>query len=190
MKHHRNHPLAAILLTLITQFLAETTLAAPPLSSQTMDNWMASQKALKTWGDQHHKTLAKYEDQIGNDNPLDITPEAMLQPLKSVGLYDSAEQLVRQYGFANLHDWAALSLRITKAAAALQFSRQPQPDLSELEALQQSSKASPQQQQIISDTIAQNKAIALYLRTQVSKEDQQFVAPYLEHINRLLNSEP
>ena len=161
--------------------------AAPTLNTETVDRWIASQKAFSQWGEENQSTLQEYEAaNDGPDNPLTLSVDDMLRPLKGSGLDQSAASLVKQYGFESLESWAETTLRITRAAAAIQVeSQQGSLDTSKLEALKKSGKLSEQQKALVNRAISQNNSMLNYLKNEVSQEDKQAIAPHLNKLQAL-----
>ena len=206
IRHLKTHFYLPVMLVATTLLTSLSTHAAEALTDSIIKNWISSQQAFDNWGELNNETLAAYEEQSpqlnsGLDsklnselnseqsNPLDISPQDMLAPLKASGLYQSAEQLVQENGFKTLVDWAEITLRITKTAAAIQLAeQQDSSDLSKLEALKNASNISIQQKRLIDNAIKQNQAITVFLETGVADEDKVLVKPYLSHINQLLNN--
>jgi len=206
LRHLKTHYYLSAIFVATTLLTSLPTHATEALTDSIIKNWISSQQAFDNWGELNNETLAAYEEQSpqlnsGLDsklnselnseqsNPLDISPQDMLAPLKASGLYHSAEQLVQKNGFKTLVAWAKITLRITKTAAAIQLAEQQKSsDLSELEALKNASSLSIQQKRLIDSAIKQNQTITAFLETGVSEEDKALVQPYLSNINQLLNN--
>ena len=163
--------------------------AAEPLTEELIDRWIDSQKAFNQWGETNQQALLDYEATTeGPDNPLIISAEEMLQPLKRTGLAGSATILVEKFGFGSLESWAEVTLRITRAAAAIQVeTQQGSLDTSKLEALKASGKLSEQQKAVVSRAIKQNNAMLEYLEKQVSSTDKIAVKPHLSKLKALFD---
>ena len=194
IRHLKTHFYLPVMLVATTLLTSLSTHAAEALTDSIIKNWISSQQAFENWGELNNETLAAYEEQnpelnSEQSNPLSISPQDMIAPLKASGLYHSAEQLVQENGFKTLVDWAEITLRITKTAAAIQLAeQQDSSDLSKLEALKNASNISIQQKRLIDNAIKQNQAITVFLETGVADEDKVLVKPYLSHINQLLNN--
>jgi len=202
LRHLKTHYYLSAIFVATTLLTSLPTHATEALTDSIITNWISSQQAFDNWGELNNETLAAYEEQSPEldsklnsesnseqSNPLDISPQDMLAPLKASGLYQSAEQLVQENGFKTLVDWAEITLRITKTAAAIQLAeQQDSSDLSKLEALKNASNISIQQKRLIDNAIKQNQAITVFLETGVADEDKVLVKPYLSHINQLLNN--
>lgn len=170
--------------------LSVATIAAEPLNADTVNRWVESQKAFTAWGEEHQSVLRKYEEtNEGPENPLSLSVDDMLRPLNESGLGQSASAVVKRFGFVSLESWADTTLRITRAAAAIQVeSQQGSLDTSKLEALKQSGKLSKQQQAVVSSAIRQNNSMLNYLKNQVSEEDKDAVKPHLKKLQTLFET--
>lgn len=169
-------------------FMSITAHANPPLSAERIQSWIQSQQAFANWGDRHAERLAEYQGAHMNEaNPLAIDASEMIRPLKETGLQASAEKMLQPFGFDSLEEWAELTLRITKSAAALQVDQQKDSlDTSKLEALAESGKLSKEQEDMVSRAINQNQQMLNYLEQSVSEEDKAAVRPYLNQLQDLL----
>lgn len=163
--------------------------AAEPLTEELIERWVDSQKAFNQWGETNQQALLDYETTTeGPENPLIISAEEMLRPLKQTGLGRSATTLVAKFGFGSLESWAEITLRITRAAAAIQAeTQQGSLDTSKLEALKASGKLSEQQKSVVSRAITQNNAMLEYLEQQVSSTDKAAVKPHLSKLKALFD---
>jgi len=182
-----------IFLILILPLLSNLSLASP-LTAQTIEHWLQSQSALEEWGknneDKFQSKAEQAEDSQIDDhrNPMDMSIESIIQPLKSAGLYDSAKTIVNKYRFNSLEDWADVTIRITTAAAVLEYESNPKAmDTTELEALQNSPQISPQQKKLITQAIEQNKAVIKQLLENTNDADKQAIKPFLKRIHQLMN---
>jgi len=184
MKQFLSRIFFALCLAMSLQSYASTS-----LSQQDVQNWIQSQKALAKWGEQHAATLdAVEQDSSGPQNPFDMSIQDMLKPLERSGLAKDAEQLIQRYGFDSLEDWAEATLRITKAAAAIQVEGQEaQLDTAHLEALKNSGRLSPQEQAMINQAIEQNQSILHQLQNNVTDADKSAVRPLLKELQELMN---
>ena len=163
--------------------------AEQELNEALIDRWIASEQAFTKWGDQHQEILSAFEhQQPQSNNPLAISAEEMVRPIQETGLRASAETMLSEYGFDSLEDWASLTLRITKSAAALQVAEQKQSlDTSKLEALEKSGQLTKEQQAMVSRAIEQNQAMLNYLETSVSQQDIEAIRPFMEKLSTLLS---
>ncbi len=182
-----------VFLILILPLLSNLSLASP-LTAQTIEHWLQSQSALEEWGknneDKFQSKAEQAEDSQIDDhrNPMDMSIESIIQPLKSAGLYDSAKTIVNKYRFNSLEDWADVTIRITTAAAVLEYESNPKAmDTTELEALQNSPQISPQQKKLITQAIEQNKAVIKQLLENTNDADKQAIKPFLKRIHQLMN---
>ena len=97
------------------------------LNADNIERWLQSQQAFEAWGEKHSETLESSSKQSTEpENPMEMTIDSLIEPLKSAGLYASANQVTSKYGFTNLESWANITLRITKAAAAIEFESHPE----------------------------------------------------------------
>lgn len=159
---------------------------ATPLTEKTIKQWMASQSALEKWGEQNEDLLEKHESKV--DTPEDLSAQSMIAPLKASGLYKEANKLVTQYGFDTIDEWADITLRITKAAAAIEFKNQPElTDMTELETLLKNPQISPEQKAMLTQAIQMNKSMVEKITSGTSEEDMKAVSPLLPEILELMN---
>jgi len=182
-----------IFLILILPLLSNLSLASP-LTAQTIEHWLQSQSALEEWGKNNEDKFQSKAEQAKDSqiddhrNPMDMSIESIIQPLKSAGLYDSAKTIVNKYRFNSLEDWADVTIRITTAAAVLEYESNPKAmDTTELEALQNSPQISPQQKKLITQAIEQNKAVIKQLLENTNDADKQAIKPFLKRIHQLMN---
>jgi len=159
------------------------------LDPQLIEMWISSQASFEIWGKQNEEILtADVSPSSNQSNPMEITIESMVQPLKDAGLLASANKVAKKNGFINIDHWAKVTLRVTKAAASLELESQPEVnDLSELTALLETPDISEKQKAMIEYAIKQNKAMVKQLTEDVSKEDKQAVKPYLSKIQNMMD---
>ena len=152
-----------------------------------VEQWIQSQNALEQWGKAHHEKIAAYEDQ--SEAPQDLTHISaadILQPLTASGLYDSAEAVIKDYGFASLVDWAEATIVITKTAAVIELENRPEVfDITQLEALKNDPKLSADEKKLLKQTIDKNLTTIKQLYDGVTAHDREIVRPFLERINKL-----
>ena len=182
---------SAFFITISLLLISSFTYAKTPLNITTIENWIESQAALKNWGKVHNEVLSASEKTPEEvQNPMKMTVESIVQPLVSAGLYDSANKLIQRHRFSNLEEWAKITIRITTAAAAIEFENKPNAmNTTELEELQNSPLISPEQKALITQAINQNKAMVKQLIENTNKEDKQAIKPFLKRIHSLM-SEP
>gem|GEM_PF-1722035 len=185
---------SSLFLVFVFLFCSNNALATIKLTDPIIDQWIQSQSAFATWGKENEQKLSatasatKTKQTDTHQNPMNMSITSLIQPLKASGLYDSASALVRQYQFSSLEQWADITIRITTAAAAIELENNPRAmDTSELEALQNSSKLSPEQKELITQAIKQNQTMAKQLIDNSSDIDKQAVMPFLKRIHRLMN---
>ncbi len=185
----RSHILPLITAFMLLAYTAAASAQSGELTEAVISNWIASQQSLETWGEEHEDKIAEYEANMEQiDNPMAITADRMLQPLKAAGLYDDASKIVKQHDFSSLEAWAEATLRITKTAAALQFEAHPEAmDMSQLEAMINSPQISAEQKAMLTQAMEQNKAIIDQLVNGVSDKDKASVKPFLPKINALMD---
>ncbi len=184
-------PLKLLTISLVLPFILATSCAAAEelkLSEKLITAWMNSQGALAAWGEKHQAQLEANEPSTSTpESPTDMSTENMIAPLKAAGLYGSANQLVQTLGFSNIDEWAAVTLRITQAAAAIEFESNPgMMDNSQLEALRNSTKISPEHKQMLNKAIEQNQAMVKQILGKSSKADKEAIKPYLERILKMM----
>ncbi|KZY39904.1 MULTISPECIES: hypothetical protein [unclassified Oleiphilus] len=179
---------AFCLLLLATAHAKDAIATDTKLSEQLISSWMKSQDALEDWGKKHQAQLeAKTKDETEVEDPSKMTPESMISPLKAAGLYSSANQLVQSQGFSSIDEWAAITLRITKAAAAIEFEANPEMmDTSRLEALRNSSDISPEHKQVLSNAIEKNQAMVKQILSSASTADKEAIKPFLNDILKMM----
>ena len=99
---------------------------AAGLSSQQIENYIASVPGLREWNDQFE---APVQDAMDNSsasgqpmmgNPYDMVRSA----LESAGLMEQFSQIVAQYGFRNAAEYFNVADRILRAYLAFQMSEQ------------------------------------------------------------------
>jgi len=185
---------SSLFIVFVLLFFSNGTLAAIKLTGPIIDQWIQSQSAFSEWGKKNEQQLSSIESSDNilqtdeHQNPLNMSVSSLIQPLKSSGLYDSASELVKQYQFSSLEQWADITIRITTAAAAIELENNPKAmDTSELEALQGSSQLSPEQKALITQAIKQNQTIARQLIENTTDFDKQAVKPFLARIHNLMN---
>lgn len=180
----------AVFFTLVLILSSNNTLAATPLTESLIEQWLLSQNAFAIWGKENEEKLNLAEEQPNeHKNPLDMTAASLIEPLNASGLYASANQLVKQYQFNNLEQWADITIRITTAAAAIELEKNPKAtDTSELEALQASSQLSPEQKTLIAQAILQNKAMVKQLIERATVTDKKAIEPFLSRIHNLMDT--
>ena len=175
-------------------FLSSNSFAAIKLTAPMIDQWIKSQSSFAAWGEENEQQLNSAESSNKPQqteelqNPLNMSASSLIEPLKSAGLYDSASELVKQHQFNSLEQWANITIRITTAAAAIELENNPKAmDTTELEALQASSRLSPEQKALISQAIKQNQILAKQLIENTTDMDKQAVKPFLPRIHNLMN---
>ena len=89
------------------------------LTEELVDRWISSQQAITAWGEQHADRL----DDLAHEGIPNSVAE-FVQPLRSSGLYDEAEDILEKYGFDSPEDWAGVTLRIMHAMGAVQMQGQ------------------------------------------------------------------
>ena len=159
------------------------------LKAELIENWIASQKKFEEWGEQNEKSLLSSEEVTAKDaNPLELSIESMIKPLKEAGLLDSANNLAKVSGFDSIQHWAETTLRITKTAAAIEFESHPEMnDLSELEKLMNTPNMSKTQKAMLTNAIEKNKAMVKQLTEGVSEFDKNIVKPFLTRIHQMID---
>lgn len=159
------------------------------LDDKIIASWIDSQKKLAEWGDKNASEIARYELQAPREsNPLEISVADMLHPLKASGKLPEAQRIVQASGFKALEDWAQLTLRITKAAAAVQIEGNAEMMRSaSLAARQQASQLSAGEKAILERAIKQNDEMVTYLQNEIPEDDKKAVRPHLEALGKLAN---
>jgi len=185
---------SSLLIVFVLLFLSNNVLATIKLTGPIIDQWIQSQSAFAAWGKKNEQLLNAYDSSTKaqqtneHQNPLNMSVSSLIEPLKSSGLYDSASELVKEYQFSSLEQWADITIRITTAAAAIELESNPMAmDTSELEALQGSSQLSPEQKALITQAIKQNQTMAQQLIETTTEMDKQAVKPFLARIHSLMN---
>ncbi len=182
----------ALLTLLICLFTAQNALAMQPLTPALIENWMASQKALQQWGAAHEDEIARYEEQVDMSevNPMDFNAETMLKPLRASGLYSQAERIVKQHDFSSMESWANLTIRITKAAAAIEMEQTPDAfDMSQIKEMMASGEFTPEQEAMMQQAIDQSEMMRKQLVDDINPDDKNALRPYLNEIMRLMEEE-
>ena len=176
-----------ILLMIVLSSFVLPAYAENELTPERVEQWILSQNALEQWGQQHHETIAAYEDQPESMQDLgQISASTILQPLKSSGLYDSAEAVIRKYGFASLTEWAETTIVITRTAAVIELENRPEVfDIAQLEALTNDPKLSSEEKKLLKQTIDRNLTTIKQLYDSVTAHNREVVRPFLERINKL-----
>ena len=165
------------------------------LTQAVLESWLNSQERLANWGDANAETLEAAEKLLPTpekdaepDNPLALTAEQMLSPLERAGLYDQANQLMQEAGFVSIKDWAEITLRITRAAAALQFeASNAASSMKPLEEMLAHENLSDQQRSMLESAIARNQAMAAFLLNDVSIEDKRDIEPFLPMLEAFID---
>lgn len=185
---------SSLLIALMFLFFSNNTLATIKLTGPIIDQWIQSQSAFAKWGKKHEQKLsviAKTTETQQTDehqNLFNMSVTSLIQPLKASGLYGSASELVKQYNFSSLEQWADTTIRITTATAAIELENNPKAmDTSELEALQHSAQLSSEQKALITQAIKQNKTMAKQIIEHTTELDKQAMQPFLARIHRLMN---
>lgn len=171
--------------------------ADSPIDTNRIKTWIASQEAFARWGEQHNEALSTPNNEAlpnpstnserDSDNPLAISAEQMLRPLKQAKLYGSAERMIQASGFATLKDWADYTLRITQAAMAVQIEASGSiGNNAELEQLLREDQLSARDRAMLEAGIAQNQAIERYLNDQVSSSDKAAIEPLLPMLEQFI----
>jgi len=164
--------------------------APETLNADNIERWLQSQQAFEKWGEKHIEILESSSEQSTEpENPMEMTIESLIAPLKLAGLYTSATQVTSQYGFNNLEAWANITLLITKAAAAIEFESHPEMmDTSKLEALKNAPEINEQQKTMIIQAIEKNQLIVTQIISGTSQTDKQAVKPFLKRIHQLMET--
>lgn len=175
-----------IYFTTILIMSLNTCLAEPrALSAVIIEHWMSSQQAFEAWGKENEPTLSSYQEHAKEaDQALEMSTESMTKPLKETGLEASANALVKKHGFDDIEHWADITLRITKAAAAIEYEKYPakfelpdQKDLINMSARQKSQ---------LLDAFKKNIAMLKQFTAGSSEMDKQAVKPFIDQIHRLM----
>jgi len=177
--------------TLPTDIQSPTLQASPEiLNADNIERWLQSQQAFEAWGEEHSERLESASEQTTEPkNPMDMTVESLIAPLKSANLYASANQFTKNYGFYNLESWASITLRITKAAAAIEFESHPEMmDTSRLEALKSAPEINEQQKTRLIQAIERNRLIVKQVISGTSSADKNAVKPFLNRIHQLMEA--
>lgn len=173
---------------LLCQFSPVVFAEQVELTPKLIKNWMNSQRSLEDWGKLHEKTLSSSPSDDKPQDTLDMSVASMLSPLKEKGLYDDANQVIQEHEFSNIEEWAALTLRITTAAAALEFESNPEiMDTSALEALTKSSQINDEQKQMLTNAIEQNRAMVKQVLSATNEVDKKAVQPYMSQIMSMMD---
>jgi len=175
---------------LLFSFAVSSAYSSPKeLKAELIESWISSQKKFEEWGEKNEKRLINSEDSTVKDaNPLELSIESMIKPLKEAGLLDSANNLAKKSGFDSIHHWAETTLRITKTAAAIEFESHPEMnDLSELEKLMNTPDMNKTQKEMLMNAIEKNKSIVKELTEGVSEFDKNIVKPFLTRIHKMID---
>ena len=169
---------------------SNSNFAPDTLNADNIERWLQSQQAFEKWGEKHIEILESSSEQNTEpENPMEMTIESLIAPLKLAGLYTSATQVASHYGFNNLEAWANITLRITKAAAAIEFESHPEMmDTSKLEALKNAPEINEQQKTMIIQAIEKNQLIVTQIISGTSPTDKQAVKPFLKRIHQLMET--
>lgn len=175
-------------IVLLSMTFSHSVLAELTLAPKMIEQWIASQKELATWGDQNAEQLSRYEDHEHiNENPFELSAETMLTPLKRSGLYDEAKAIVTRHGFSSLEQWAEANLLIAKTAAAIEVENTPEMlDPSGLKQMLESANLPAEQKAMLENALAHNLAMLEQLR-QISSQQKDTVRPYLDRIIQLMD---
>jgi hypothetical protein len=166
--------------------LNNATASETRLTTQIIKSWVSSQNALEKWGKEHQSKLEAVPASP-NENPSDMTPASMILPLKAAGLYESANNLIQTQGFKDIDEWASITLRITKAAAAIEFEAHPEMmNNNQLEALRSNDDISPEHKKMLNDAIKQNQEMVKQILNSTTQADKDAVKPHLDSILQLM----
>lgn len=165
------------------------------LTEIVLESWLKSQEQLAIWGEANARALEKaeprtpdLEQDVEPDNPLALTAEQMLAPLERAGLYEEANQLMQDAGFASISDWAEITLRITRAAAALQFeTSDTASSMKPLEEMLANEDLPDDQRSMLESAISRNQAMAAFLLNDVSTVDKRDIEPFLPKLEAFIN---
>lgn len=185
--HHTGIRLGFFLSLLLSCLLA--SVQAETLNKPTIEKWLKAGPVLAEFGKKHQAELTKHEIQT---DPMDMSenfkPERMLQPLKASGLYDEAEDLVEDYGFGSLEDWALTTGQIAKAYFALQAGDEMQKMAPQMEAqmqqMMQDPSLTPEMKAMMQQSMNMGKSM-MKMAEDVPEADKKAIQPYLPQINHL-----
>lgn len=178
----------ALIFALSTLLFSQASMAELKLEPKMIEQWIASQKELARWGEQHEAQISRYEDseQIA-ENPFELSAATMLTPLKKAGLYKEAEAIVSRYGFSSLETWAEANLVIAKTAAAIEVENTPEMlDPGALKSMLENADLPAEQKALLENAMAHNLAMLENLR-QISSSQKDAIRPYLDRIIQLMD---
>lgn len=173
---------------LLCQFSSFAFAEQLELNPKLIKNWMNSQRSLEDWGKLNEQALSADHTEDTPKDSLDMSVASILSPLKEKGLYEDANKVIQKHGFSNIEEWATLTLRITTAAAALEFEASPEMmDTSALEALTKSSQISEEQKKMLIHAIEQNRAMVKQVLSSTNEADKKAIQPYMTQIMSMMD---
>lgn len=172
-------------LSIIFCFLHALPASATDLDTSNIEQWLRAQAAFIAWGDRHQKELNKYSPPQSATEQLDA--DAIIEPIKKAKLYDSAANVATSQGFKSLEEWAELSIKISKTAATIIMSQQPEALSDEkIQELQKDARIPQAQKKEMLRLMEQNLALSKKLREGVSENDQKALSPFLDDIRKTM----
>ncbi|RMF13107.1 MAG: hypothetical protein D6758_13790 [Gammaproteobacteria bacterium] len=161
------------------------------LTGDQIARWMKSQQAVSAWGAANEQVLEKYEQDGSTDSDVfAMSPQSMLAPVHAAGLYNELGQLLAQYGFDSPEAWAELSMRIARAAMALEVDAASEEwnldgQLAEIDA---SPNLTPEQKSTMKDMLRNNYA-AMQSMIQAPAADKAALKPYMAELRTVLGTD-
>lgn len=165
----------------------------PPLSGDRINGFIASIVALEEWGDDHEDEVDALEDVFDGDAMGDVSNPfaAATRIIESQTWAGEVVDIVQRHGFSDLEDWARTGNRIFMAFMAVQMDvNRPQMEAGLAEALKQienSDMSEDQKAQTRQMLLGANQMASVY--ASVPEADKKAVAPFLEKLERMGNSE-
>ncbi|WP_369602151.1 hypothetical protein AAIA72_04015 [Hahella sp. SMD15-11] len=175
------------ILIFIQLLLLAGLVRAEPLTGDIITRWMDSQESVMAWSARHEAELSKYDSQEAR-NPLDMTAEQMLAPVHAAGLYDDLKGVLGKAGFSSPEQWSDISMRIARAAMALEFEKMEAERGgldAQLQEVDRQAGLSAEQKQMIKQNLQQSYAMMASM-AKAPEADKAALRPHMDALRAMM----
>ncbi|MBK8973497.1 MAG: hypothetical protein IPM37_19910 [Hahellaceae bacterium] len=167
---------AAVLFTL--PWLAHAEVALTPA---LIEKWIAAAPQIEAFGKKYESKLDQMSSSSKDFSKV-FDPDTMLKPIREAGLLEELESMADDAGFASAEEWAEVTGKIAKAAAAIKmqgYADKMGPEMeARMKAMMDNPDLTPEARQMMQQTMAQSMGMVKSLKD-VPESEKKMVAPYL-----------
>ena len=99
--------------------IVSSTVLAADLTDADVQRWLKAMPAIMAWQDAHEDQLADEEEDMTFSTDMTQMIDQAVQQLKSAGLYENFDRLIKQNGYRSIHQWGEYTQRISMAYMAM-----------------------------------------------------------------------